>query len=127
MRTVRGLLPLVAFFGLEVLEDAVQLTLVELVPTEGVVVHQFVVRAGPGQQASWYPKVSWLLVGDSGPLQVGWEWPGYDWVTAVFQVDHWDGETPLEGTIRHATDVIGYNPDPVGIRRTRVGCPPMHP
>lgn len=109
-----------------VLEDGIQLTLVELASTQRVSVREFVVRAAPGEAASWYPKVSWLLIDDLSPLQISWEWPLFDWVTAVFPVDDWDGETPLEGEISHSTDVIGYDPDPVEVRLVRSECRSSH-
>jgi len=108
------------------LERRLQLTTVQLAPIGGVVVHQFVARAGPGEPASWYPKLSWLLVGDVGRLQISWEWPMFDWVTAEFTTEGWDGERPLEGEIRHSTDVIGYAPDPMAVRLRRIECASSH-
>ena len=91
---------------LDRIETDVHLTLTRL---EWDTLRRFVVRAAPGTEASWYPKVYWLLVGNVGPLHLAWEWPGFDWLTMVFPVEGWDGESPLVGEAIHNTDEWGYS------------------
>ncbi|RMH18318.1 MAG: hypothetical protein D6701_06485 [Gemmatimonadetes bacterium] len=105
-----------------IIERRVALTTIRLATAEDAHARQFVARAAPGETTSWYPKVYWLLAGDVGPLRIGWEWPAFDRVRAVFGVEDWDGESPLHGELSHSTDVTDYDPEPIAVRLVIIQC-----
>lgn len=106
---------------LEGIEDGIHLTTARLSSPRRSQVPEFVVRAAPGHRASGYPRVSWVLIGGEGPLQITWEHP-MEWIVAKFDVRSFDPPPELRGSVENSSDLPSYAPEPVAIRLVRVEC-----
>lgn len=103
------------------LENRIYLSTSELVPSSPREAPEFVVRAAPGQRASWFPAVTWLLGAGGGPLQVTW-WGPMEMVVATFPVEDLQEPRRLDGSVRYLTDILGYPPPRVPVTLLRVDC-----
>ena len=107
---------------LNAIERRFVLTLVPLIVPPHAEYDAFVARPAEGTPASWYPYFGWSLSHDGRQLEISWQWSGYDYVSARFEVPDAARYEALNGRIEGWSDDLSDSRQPVDVTLARAEC-----